>query len=99
MSQAEFEGVAAEIELPLQSANLASRETKRFWLLRYLEQRPRGQPIEGTVVRTDLRSPLIELDEVFITTLVRLPLKASLGQRVSLKISSVDPHADLLRVS
>lgn len=99
MTQAEFEQVAAEIEVPLQAANLASRETKRYWLLRYLEQRPRNQPIEGTVVRTDLKSPLVELDEVYITALARLQTKPTLGQRVSLKITGIDPHYDYLRLS
>jgi exoribonuclease-2 len=99
MSQEEFEAIANQIELPLQAASLASRETKRYWLLRYLEQRPRGEPIEGTVVRTDLKTPLVELDEVFMTVLVRLPGKVSLGQRVTLKITNVDAHADYIRLS
>lgn len=99
MDQEQFEAIANEIEMPLQAASLASRETKRYWLLRYLEQRPRGQPIEGTVVRTDLKTPLVELDEVYMTVLVRLSGKASLGQRVTLKITNVDPHADYIRLS
>jgi len=99
MNQEEFEAIANELEIPLQAASLASRETKRYWLLRYLEQRPRGEPIEGTVVRTDLKTPLVELDEVYMTVLVRLPGKVSLGQRVTLKITNVDPHADYVRLS
>jgi exoribonuclease-2 len=95
----EFEAIAAEIEVPLQAALLASRETKRYWLLCYLEQRQRNLPIEATVVRTDLKSPLVELDEVYITVLVRLHQKVTLGQRLSLKITGVDPHADYIRVS
>jgi exoribonuclease-2 len=97
IARAELEQVVAEVEMPLQAALLASRETKRYWLLRYLEQRGRNQPIEGTVVRTDLKTPLVELDEVFITVLARLPQKASLGQRVSLRVSSIDAHADYIR--
>jgi exoribonuclease-2 len=99
MNQEEFEAIANELEMPLQAASLASRETKRYWLLRYLEQRPRGEPLEGTVVRTDLKTPLVELDEVYMTVLVRLPAKAALGQRVTLKVTSVDPHADYVRLS
>jgi exoribonuclease-2 len=95
----EFESVAAEVELPLQEANLASRETKRYWLLRYLEQRERNKPIEGTVVRVDLKTPLVELDEVYITVLVRLQQRAVLGQRVTLRISAVDAHADYVRLA
>jgi exoribonuclease-2 len=99
VSREELEEIVAEVEMPLQAALLASRETKRYWLLRYLEQRGRNQTIEGTVVRTDLKTPLVELDEVYITVLARMPQKVSLGQRVSLKISSIDAHADYIRFS
>ncbi len=94
----ELEPIAAEVDLSLQAATLASRETKRYWLLRYLEQRGRGKPIEATVVRVDLKSPLVELDEVYITSLVRLPQKVKLGDRISLKVTAVDPHGDYLRL-
>lgn len=94
-----FECLAAEIEVPLQQAGVASRETKRYWLLRYLEQRERNQPIEGTVVRVDLRSPLVELDEVYITVMVRLKERAALGQRIALRITAIDPHADFVRLT
>lgn len=98
VSREEFEPLAGELDLSLQAANLASRETKRYWLLRYLEQRGRGKPIECTVVRTDLKSPLVELDEVYITTLVRPPNKVKLGDRITLKVTAIDPHADYLRL-
>jgi exoribonuclease-2 len=94
-----FECLAAEIEVPLQQAGVASRETKRYWLLRYLEQRERNKPIEGTVVRVDLRSPLVELDEVYITVLVRLKERVGLGQRVTLRVTAIDAHADLVRLA
>jgi exoribonuclease-2 len=99
ISHEDFERIAAEVEVPLQEAGLASRETKRYWLLRYLEQRERNKPIEGTVVRVDLKTPLVELDEVYMTVLVRFPQKVSLGQRVTLRITAIDPHADYVRLS
>jgi hypothetical protein len=36
---------------------------------------------------------------VYITVLVRLSGKVSLGQRVTLKITNVDAHADYVRFS
>jgi exoribonuclease-2 len=95
----EFERIAADVELPLQEAGLASRETKRYWLLRYLEQRERNKPIEGTVVRVDLKTPLVELDEVYMTVLVRFGQRVSLGQRVTLRVTAIDPHADYVRLT
>ena len=94
----EFERVASETEVPLQEAGLASRETKRYWLLRYLEQRERNLPIEATVVRVDLKTPLVELDEVYITASVRFQQRVKLGQRVTLKVNTVDAHGDYLRL-
>jgi exoribonuclease-2 len=94
----EFEELSQRVEVHLQAATLASRETRRFWLLRYLEQRPRSESITGTVVRTDLKSPLIELDEVFITLFARAPRALKLGDRVTMKISAVEPHADYVRL-
>lgn len=99
MTAEEFERVAAEVELPLQEAALASRETKRYWLLRYLEQRERNKPIDGTVVRVDLKTPLVELDEVYMTVLVRFQQRVALGQRVTLRVTAVDPHGDYVRLT
>lgn len=93
-----FLQLANEVEGPLRSAMLASRETKRYWLLAYLAERDRNLPLEGTVVRTDLKSPLVELDEVFFTVLVKLNKEYSLGSKVALKVCSVDPHADYVRL-
>jgi exoribonuclease-2 len=98
ITKSEFEPLAAEVEMHLNSANLASRETKRYWLLRYLEQRKRGTPITGTVVRLDTKSPLVELDEVYITVFVKTNKPVRMGEQVSVKVVSVDPHADYVRL-
>jgi exoribonuclease-2 len=98
IAQHEFDGIVAEVELSLQAAQVASRETRRYWLLRYLEQRPKKKPIEGTVVRLDLKSPLVELDEVYISSFIRAPKTLKLGSRVSLIVSAVDPTDDYLRL-
>lgn len=99
ISHEDFERIAAEVETPLQAAGLASRETKRYWLLRYLEQRERNKPIAGTVVRLDLKAPLVELDEVYITVMVRFSHKVTLGQRVTLRVTAIDPHSDYVRLT
>jgi exoribonuclease-2 len=98
ISRSDFEPLSNEVEVCLNSANLASRETKRYWLLRYLEQRKRGEPIAGTVVRLDTKSPLVELDEIYITTFVKTSKPVRMGEKVSLKVVSVDPHGDYVRL-
>ncbi len=98
MSKSEFEPVASEVEVHLNAANLASRETKRYWLLRYLEQRGRGSVITGTVVRLDTKSPLVELDEIYITVFVKTARPVRMGEQISMKVVTIDPHADYVRL-
>ena len=98
IARSDFEPLSNEVEVYLNSANLASRETKRYWLLRYLEQRKRGEPIAGTVVRLDTKSPLVELDEIYITTFVKTAKPVRMGEKVSLKVVSVDPQGDYIRL-
>ncbi len=98
MSKSEFEPVASEVEVHLNAANLASRETKRYWLLRYLEQRGRGSVITGTVVRLDTKSPLVELDEIYITVFVKTTRPVRMGEQISMKVVTVDPHGDYVRL-
>ena len=98
VTRPEFELIAKEVEGHLQAATVASRETRRYWLLRYLEQRERGKAIAGTVVRLDLKTPLIELDEIYITLFARVPKGTKLGDHVSLKISAIDPHTEYVRL-
>jgi hypothetical protein len=52
----------------------------------------------GTVVRLDLKSPLVELDEIYTKVFVRGPKGLKLGDRVELLISAVDPGGDYLRI-
>lgn len=98
VSREQFEEIAFEVESYLQSAGVASRESKRYWLLRYIEQRGKNTPIMGTVVRVDLKTPLVELDEVYLTVFVRPSKPVKLGHRLSLRISAVDPRADYIRL-
>jgi exoribonuclease II len=96
-SEAQLAELMSEIEPRLQAATSASRETKRFWLMRYLEGRKRGVPIEGRVVRTDTRSPLVELDEVFMTVFVRSDRPLKTGDVVSIRLGAIDARRDFIR--
>ena len=98
-SREEMETMLHEVEQPLIRANAISRETRRYWALRYLRQvAAAGRPIAGTVIRTDLKNPLIELDEIHIPVLGRIDSPVQRGDRVSLRITAVDPRTDYLRL-
>lgn len=87
------------IEAPLADANAISKETRRFWALRYLREVGRERrTIGATVLRTDLKNPLVEVDEIFTPFLARIPFPVSPGDTVELRILAVDPRFDHVRL-
>jgi exoribonuclease-2 len=86
------------LDEPLQVAMSVSKESKRFWMLRYLEKYyTDSRSIFGTVVRTDTKFPIVELDELYINVPARIS-RPALGNRYELKIERVDPRTDFVRL-
>lgn len=84
---------------PQKRAQAAQRESKRFWLMRYLEQeRSRSPMISGTVIRTDMKHPLVELDKVFFSVTIKPARPVKLGEQLELRIIEINPHLDHLRL-
>lgn len=95
----EMQELLSLTEPALQRANVVSRESRRFWFLKYLEQRARdNKEIIGVVLRTDLKIPLIELDELFFSVLARVPSESKPGDTFRFKIQKVQPAMDELRL-
>jgi exoribonuclease-2 len=70
----------------------AQKEGTRFWILKYLQQRKKStSEIKATVLRTDLRTPLVQLDEVYISALCDLSPNKHPGDRVNLRITKLSP--------
>jgi len=98
-SAEDLEQLLVEIDQPLRTAAQVSRDSKKFWLLRYLAKLKKTQPvIKGTVLRTDLRNPLVELDQVHMPLLIKLKSSVKPGDEVNLKIVNVDPYEDYIRL-
>jgi exoribonuclease-2 len=78
-------------------AQSLTKESKRYWLLRYLLKR--GLPFEtsGTMVRVDLRFPVLELDEVYVSFGARSRKTHTLGERVTVKITDIYPDDGVIR--
>jgi exoribonuclease-2 len=89
----------SEMEGALNDALMVSRESKRFWLFRYLEQRVAAGEhfVTGTVVRTNLKTPLIELEELSLTVPARLS-NVKPGDFLKLRIVNVDAVNDSLKL-
>lgn len=87
------------LDEPLGLANGLSKESKRFWFLRYLEEhRSELAELHAVVLRTDLKQPLVELEELAITTLLRPTAPVKPGDRLQLKIAGVDARFDWLKL-
>jgi exoribonuclease II len=105
-SEEQFADILQKLEEPLMSAAAVSKETKRYWLLKYVQRRmsrpsSQGQKpglIAGVVLRSDLKNPLVELDEAFLPALVKTGQSVRPGDQLLLKISAVDPRMDYLKL-
>jgi exoribonuclease-2 len=91
--------VLESIEGPLADAQAVSKETRRFWALRYMRSVGAARrTIGATVLRTDLKTPLVEVDEIFTPFLARIPFPVVPGDTVRLRIIAVDPRFDHIRL-
>ena len=96
---AALEKITETTEDALARANQISRETKRFWLLRYLEEsRSDKATLWGTIIRTDLKLPIIELEGTYLSVPVKNDKPVKPGDRVQVRINSVRPHSDQIRL-
>lgn len=98
-NQSELEKEIRLTEDALQKGNLLSRDSKRYWMLKYLERRaPRQPEITGTIVRMDAKVTLAELDEIFLVFPIKINSQYKLGDRLPLKITRVIAREDYLRL-
>lgn len=98
LNESEIKKIIEEVSEPITKANLTSRESKRFWLLKYLEKMSdKRKTIHGTIVRIVSKTPLIELEEIFITVPVKIK-EPILGERKEFKIVKVIPRRDYVKL-
>ena len=89
----------AQTEDPLKRASLVSRESRRFWMLKYLQRKQRKkEDIQATVLRSDLKNPLVELEEIYMTTIFKTSQKLKPGDQLDMRIAAVDPRFDFLKL-
>ena len=97
-AESELETIIEKTSQRLSAATYAARESKRFWLLKFLEQEYlRKGSLTGTVVRTDLKTPYVELDQVYFSVPVKLRSTPTLGQKVKVRLTAIDPAFDYVR--
>jgi exoribonuclease-2 len=98
-SEERLRTMLAEVETALSRASLVEHERRRYWLLKYLAQR-QGQIWLGVVLDRFPRHYLVLLPEVMLE--VDLPVggtELAPGDRVPVRIETVQPRTGLLKVS
>lgn len=96
-TRTQIQGIIDQTEEVLGSARTIARESKRFWLIKFLEGK-KDVILTGTVTRLDLKHPLVEIDGLYITLMANMQRKPKLGERVSLRIIKIDARKDLIRL-
>lgn len=93
--------IADALETPNIRAVHLSRDSKRFWLLRYLEQQLEKGPVQfkATVVRTDLKIPIVMLDTIFMTCPLKVSPRPALGAEFQVKVEVVQSRTGMLRIA
>lgn len=94
----QLDNLLEETAAPLAATNYVSRDSRRFWFLKYIAQEDKlGNLFEGTVVRTDDRGVLVQLHQLLFSVPMKKNNKLALGDVISIKITKVDPYADFIR--
>ncbi len=96
----ELTKILASLEESLKTAGQITKETKRYWLIEYLRLRKqKNDLISGIVLRTDLKFPLVELEEVYMNYIIKPKNPVAIGDKVTLKINNANPREDILSLS
>ena len=97
-SNEELEELSRSLEEPLTRSRQVTRESKRYWLFEYLRQKKRKETLQGTVVNTGTKNPLIHVYEIENIFPVRIKGKVSVGDSIPLRIATVNPRQDYLKL-
>ncbi len=84
---------------PLKEAVTASKESKRFWLLKYLsENYPKGSEFIATVIKNDKKLGMVVLKDLLITGLVALPQNMTGNTEIKVRLLAVNPEKNDLKL-
>lgn len=89
--------IAAGAQESSLAAKRCERESTRYWLLRFLEDK-KGQAVSGQVVREYNGRSFVELDDTLLVVPVNASPPLPLGTPVRVIIGHVDARRDILQV-
>ena len=98
LDQVRLHNLIDPLEQRLNTAQIVSRASKRYWLIKFLDQLTREQrELSGVLVRHDSRVSLLELDNCAFTVMVRVPPTVQLGERLIVRLLHADALSDSLK--
>ncbi|NPA49357.1 MAG: RNB domain-containing ribonuclease [Thermodesulfobacteria bacterium] len=98
-SQEELESFLRELSRSLEVVSTVKNRSYRYWLLKYLREYARQQPLESLVVDIHQRKAKVLLLDYMITVDVPLPpsLRLEPGSRLKIVLKSINPREDTIR--
>ncbi len=94
-SKQDIQIVAATADKASKEIKAIERDTSRYWLLKYLKQE-KGRSFEAIVLRKANNGYLVEIQEVFLQTILNTTAYFKLNQRVTVLIDRVNPILDTI---
>ena len=93
--QEKFQKIMAESDAHTQYTPAIIRETRRFWFLRYLQQEKKNiKHLQGTVLRNDMKNPMVQLHDLFLPVLLQTNTVKQVGDVLTLQVSKLSPTFD-----
>ncbi len=84
---------------PLKEAVTASKESRRYWLLRYVaENYPKGSEFTAQVIKNDKKLGMVTLKDLIITGLVALPQSMNSNTEIKVRLLAVNPEKNDLKL-
>ena len=94
-----LENVSKNLRAGLQIGMQVSKDTKRFWLLKYLEKTHKiGDVLDAIVVRAEKNKVLVSLNQTSLTAILKTDKTFKLNQEIQVKLSQIDPICGSLKV-
>ncbi|MDH4129357.1 MAG: hypothetical protein OEV44_11410, partial [Spirochaetota bacterium] len=93
----EIQIVASTAERATKELKSIEKDTSRYWLLKYLKQEKK-RTFKALVIKKVAIGYLVEIQEVFIQSILNTPANLKLDQEIDVSIERVNPLLDTLSI-
>ena len=94
----EIEKISKNLKYPIQDANSVSKDAKRFWLVKYLDNHHKvGDIFSANVIKNDKGKALVMLNDTLINGLASVSNEVKVGDHIDVKLTAINPAFNVLR--